>query len=198
VFIKLWLDVQHSAFYHCFALWLIETDVFQLPQLHKHFNVVCHTMPPQLPLIAISADFLELVDKDYPLNQATAYGLIKGANNVTQYFDKEGNVWRSEIIPKNFRSTFLTRLLAKTFYNPKLDVDRIWTRTRDYNLKELKECICFCIDKDDDILTQFVEADTLKARLRGCNNFKEIVEVLSKYVYNPDEEKIYEEFPSAD
>jgi hypothetical protein len=23
-------------------LWLIETDVFQLPQLHKHFNVVCH------------------------------------------------------------------------------------------------------------------------------------------------------------
>jgi hypothetical protein len=25
-------------------LWLIEPDVFQLPQLHKHFNVTCHSM----------------------------------------------------------------------------------------------------------------------------------------------------------
>jgi hypothetical protein len=44
VFIKLWLDVGHSALNHYFALWLIETDVFQLPQLHKHLIVSCDFM----------------------------------------------------------------------------------------------------------------------------------------------------------
>ena len=29
-------------------LWLIETDFFQLPQLHKHFNVSCHLTTPYL------------------------------------------------------------------------------------------------------------------------------------------------------
>ena len=28
-------------------LWLIETDVFQMPQLHKHLNVACNAMTPQ-------------------------------------------------------------------------------------------------------------------------------------------------------
>jgi hypothetical protein len=44
VFIKLWLEV--GAFDFLFAillLWLVETDVFQLPQLHKHLNVSRHS-----------------------------------------------------------------------------------------------------------------------------------------------------------
>jgi hypothetical protein len=45
VFIKLWLDVGHSALNHYFALWLIEADVFQLPQLHKHLIVICNQFP---------------------------------------------------------------------------------------------------------------------------------------------------------
>ena len=41
VFIKLWLDDKHiRLLFAILLLWLIETDVFQLPQLHKHFNVV--------------------------------------------------------------------------------------------------------------------------------------------------------------
>jgi len=161
-------------------------------------NVVCHTMTPPLPLIAITGDFIELVDKDYPFNQATAYGLIKGVNDVTKYFDNGGNVWSSKIIPQNFKFTLLTRLLAKTFYNPKIKVDRIWTRTQDYNIEELKESIRFCIGKDNDILTQFVEAENLKSKLQECCNFQDIVDMLFNYIYNPDEEKIYEEFPSGD
>ncbi|HEX8356035.1 MAG TPA: hypothetical protein VF610_01420, partial [Segetibacter sp.] len=38
VFIKLWPDIDHSTINHYFAVWLIGTDVFQMPQLHKHFN----------------------------------------------------------------------------------------------------------------------------------------------------------------
>jgi hypothetical protein len=33
------LDIKHSTINRFLLLWLIETDVFQLPQLHKHFNV---------------------------------------------------------------------------------------------------------------------------------------------------------------
>jgi hypothetical protein len=39
VFIKLRLDVKHSTINRYFALWLIETDVFQMPQLHKYLIV---------------------------------------------------------------------------------------------------------------------------------------------------------------
>ncbi len=42
MFIKLWLDVKLSTLIAILLLWLIETDVFQLPQLHKHFNVSRH------------------------------------------------------------------------------------------------------------------------------------------------------------
>ena len=40
VFIKLWLDVKHSAINRYFASVVNWTWRFQLPQLHKHFNVV--------------------------------------------------------------------------------------------------------------------------------------------------------------
>jgi hypothetical protein len=53
VFIKLWLDVKLSAIIVIFLLWLIEPDVFQLPQLHKHFNVMCHFMRTLLLLFFI-------------------------------------------------------------------------------------------------------------------------------------------------
>jgi hypothetical protein len=38
MFMKLWLEVKHSTINHYFAFGLIETDVFQMPQLHKHFR----------------------------------------------------------------------------------------------------------------------------------------------------------------
>jgi hypothetical protein len=46
VFIKLWLDVKHSAINHYFAF-VFETDVFQIPQLHKHFYVSGNVTPVQ-------------------------------------------------------------------------------------------------------------------------------------------------------
>jgi hypothetical protein len=39
VFIKLWLDVKHSTLNRYFAFAVNWSSVFQLPQLHKHFNV---------------------------------------------------------------------------------------------------------------------------------------------------------------
>ncbi len=39
VFIKLWLDVTHSTINHYFASVVNWTDVFQLPQLHKHLTL---------------------------------------------------------------------------------------------------------------------------------------------------------------
>jgi hypothetical protein len=42
VFIKLWLDIKHSTINRYFAFVVNDTDVFQLPQLHKHFNVSRH------------------------------------------------------------------------------------------------------------------------------------------------------------
>lgn len=125
-------------------------------------------MTPPLPLIAINNGYLQLVDKDYPFNQTNALGLIRKVVDNTSYFDRNGKCWNSEIIAKDFRPTMLTRLLAYTFYNPKLVVERIWTQGGSYVLNELKQQVHYCIDKDNDILTQFLESGHLKAKLEGC------------------------------
>jgi hypothetical protein len=40
VFIKLWLEVNLQLKITILLLWLIEPEVFQMPQLHKHFYVM--------------------------------------------------------------------------------------------------------------------------------------------------------------
>ncbi len=52
MFIKLWPDIGLSALNHYLLLWSIESDAFQLPQLHKHFNFSYHRkliLQPNIP-----------------------------------------------------------------------------------------------------------------------------------------------------
>ena len=42
VFIKLWLDIEPFGFKSLFAFVVNWPEVFQMPQLHKHFNVMCY------------------------------------------------------------------------------------------------------------------------------------------------------------
>jgi hypothetical protein len=152
-------------------------------------------MIPSLPLISIYKDFPNIIDANYPLNKSTLLGVLKKSSDKTLYFDKEGKVWSSTILSEGYKPTLIDKLLAYTFYNPLLDIKRSWVQLRDYDLQELKERICYCIDKDDDILTQFIEGDMLKLIISNCTDFNSIVKTLLKYVFNPDEEQIFKEFP---
>ena len=73
-------------------------------------------------------------------------------------------------------------------------INLIWKKHETYKLTELKDKIKKCIDLDDDILTQFVEADFFKYNIEKASNFSEIVEALNKYRFEVEnEENIFKE-----
>ena len=155
-------------------------------------------MAPPFPLIVITGKHLDIVKEEHLLKQASLLWLSKGTVSETLYFDGFSKLWKSRIKPETFKPTLLKRLLAETFYNPVLQIDRVWTQADTYTIDKLKELIIQCINEDDDILTQFIEADNLKARIQDCQDFFDIIGVLTRYVFDPDEERIYEEFPPED
>ena len=157
-------------------------------------------MIPTLPLIAITSKHacLDLITKDSPLHQTNAFSLFKADEKNICYYDGNGKVWKSQITPLAYKPTLFKKLLACTFYNPVLSVKRTWDQVNAYPLPELKDQIVRCIDKDDDILTQWIGADELKKELLTCNDFSAIVKMLSDYVFYPDMSKIDGYYPYED
>ena len=156
-------------------------------------------MSPPLPLIAIASKnaSLLLITGDFPLHQASALYLFKSDEN-TCYYDGDGKVWKSRIIPLSYKPTLFKKLLAYTFYNPLLAVTRTWDQVSTYSLTELKGQISKCIDRDDDLMTQWIGPDELKELLLICDDFSAIVKMLSDYVFYPDMSRIDGYYPDED
>ena len=72
----------------------------------------------------------------------------------------------------------LSKLLANTVYNPRLTVRYEYVSRGPYDLSELRQAVSDAIDNDDDILTQFHEADELNQRLALAQSFDDVVAVL--------------------
>jgi hypothetical protein len=95
-------------------LWLIETDVFQLPQLHKHFNVSCHwlyTVPFQNMIKKI--DVTSAKAFDYLQEQLDLSGKTL-ANQLMAKSLTEGKVFA--YVPENTRSELLYRFETGGIY----------------------------------------------------------------------------------
>jgi len=72
----------------------------------------------------------------------------------------------------------LSKLLAATIYNPRLTVRYEYRSLGRYELAELKRALLTAIDRDDDVLTQFHEAEDLKRRVEAAASFDDVAEVL--------------------
>lgn len=147
-------------------------------------------MDPKYPLISIYNDALELIPDSSILTKATVWAVLNGNTNSVA-FDNNGRSWTYQLIAENVKDNFLTRLLANTVYNPSVEVQPRWIVKENYELSKLKSEINGCVDKDDDILTQFVEADTIKQAIIGSKTFEQIYDVLNQYVFDVDEEELW-------
>jgi hypothetical protein len=94
------------------------------------------------------------------------------------FFHRDGHCYRVASAVPVQRLTPLSKVLANTFYNPKLTVRYDYRSTGPYELLELCQALINAIDKDDDILTQFHEGDELKRRLKLARSFEDVVDVL--------------------
>ncbi len=68
-------------------------------------------------------------------------------------------------------------MLVNTIYNPKINVTVLWGEPKTYVLEELKTAYIKAVEKDDDILTQFVEAKELKNKISDAQSFGELIEI---------------------
>lgn len=150
---------------------------------------------PAFPLICITKDKgLDLVPSEIYFSKVATSALVDTrVFQDTFLFDKNGNVWTYQQVSDKFKNSFLTNFLAKTFYNPLLDAKVIWTNVGTYQIEELQNKLKSCVDKDDDIITQFEEADVIKSSLDQATTFADILKVLNKYVFDVNEEELWKE-----
>jgi hypothetical protein len=150
---------------------------------------------PTFPLIAISKDdSVNLVPEEKYFSKVATSALINPiVFQDTILFDSDNNKWTYKQTSEEFKNTFLTRILAKTFYNPLLDAKVVWTKADTYQIAELKEKLKICVDKDDDIITQFEEPDVIKSAISNAATFAEILKVLNKYIFAVNEGELAQE-----
>ncbi len=155
---------------------------------------------PIFPLICISdGGGLDLIPDEKWLSRVSTLALIDPAYyNSFFCFDKDNQKWSYRQVADSFKNTWLTRVLAKTFYNPSHNARVIWELNGPYEINELKNQLNNCVDKDDDIITQFEEADIIKSAINTCSSFDEIIQVLNKYVFAVDEKELWKEQDERD
>ena len=144
-------------------------------------------MKPNFPVILIYNNALDLISGNENLKRGSLLGILNGNSNSIA-FDNEGKVWELKLGSDKIKDNFITRFIANTIYNPKIDVIPKWNILREYELSELKSLLKKFVEKDEDIFTQFVEAEILKQYIFEAKTFEDVYRILLKKVFEFDEE----------
>ncbi|GAA4035574.1 hypothetical protein GCM10022409_20350 [Hymenobacter glaciei] len=150
---------------------------------------------PLFPLISIGNDgVIDIIPSAEGLSKASTRVLLNTAYpNTVELFDRNNGKWKYRQVSAELKNNWLTKILAITVHNPILCAEVIWTFNSNYRLPELKEKIRECVDKDDDIITQFEGADIIKAAIGKAINFNEVMDVLNKYLFEVEPEQLWQE-----
>ena len=133
--------------------------------------------------------YLELHDDGYvelheglpTLVTATLLALLRGYWLRSRIYGEGGEMWRVMPAPTAIpRPSLLLRLLVNTVYNPIRSVPVVCERAGDYGLSELKARITSYVARDDDILTQFMEASEIQSELGRAETFRDIVALVKR------------------
>ena len=118
--------------------------------------------------------------RELPEERATsAHGFHKPWWRGVKLYHRNGYVYEVESAKSEEPLAPMSKLLAATIYNPTFSVQYAYRSTGFYKLDDLKAALTAAIDKDDDILTQFHEADELREMVAKATSFDDLVEVLT-------------------
>ena len=106
----------------------------------------------------------------------SAYGFHKPWWNGVTFFHRDGT--RYEMLTATPTKWMPPKFLALTIYNPSILVQYDYRSVGPYEVDDLKQALADAIDRDDDILTQFHEADELKELLANARTFDGVLKVL--------------------
>ena len=106
----------------------------------------------------------------------SAYGFHKPWWKGVSFFHRDGT--RYEVLTATPTRWMPPKFLALTIYNPSIVVQYDYRSVGQYEVDDLKQALADAIDRDDDILTQFHEADELKELLANAMTFDGVLKVL--------------------
>jgi|SRR5690606_7327226 len=148
---------------------------------------------PLFPLIDIyESYYVDLVPAEINLSEAVATEILT-EDNHSELYDAQGNVWHYRLVSKEIKNTFISRLFAYFVNDSKHNAMPVWTRVREYHIEDLKDVLKDCVDKDEDLLTQYEEAEVIKKDISIAFSFDDLVAVLNKYVFDVNEEALLTE-----
>jgi hypothetical protein len=147
-------------------------------------------MEPGFPLILLQQNskdaYCYMVEEPQDLAYCTLSGYYALQQEPELFFDARGVKYQRELLLTRKFGKW-QKLLSYVYWG-RIPVETTWHRLGSYSLAELKSKIDVCIQADDDILTQFIEADHLRRLLREARHFADIYMVLCGAIYNIDDD----------
>jgi hypothetical protein len=113
--------------------------------------------------------------------------MVTGLLSKLRVYDGYGRVTRIREAKPPFEFGALGRFLARTVYNPRLDVRLEYDQSGTYELTDLKAQVLAAIALDDDIITQFHDAATISGWVGEAASFQEVVAALRRAQQEGDE-----------
>jgi hypothetical protein len=119
--------------------------------------------------------FIDLSESAEIGNRVSRLTLVSKWDSQCIVYDSAGTAWGFRFQSQRTNYTMFDRLLAE-IYNPVREVPVIWSVHHEYSIPEIQEAYLDALAHDDDILTQFVEAEELERRIRRCQDFQDLTE----------------------
>jgi hypothetical protein len=110
----------------------------------------------------------------------TGYAVARGFWDELELYDAGGRLWRVDRVELPHGASGWRRLLARTVWNPRTTARISYGEPAPYEVPALKETLRRALAADDDVLTQFHEADEIEAWLEQAASFGEVVEALER------------------
>ncbi|MBI3099450.1 MAG: hypothetical protein HYY93_14665 [Planctomycetes bacterium] len=104
-------------------------------------------------------------------------------------YDAEGRSWPPRYSRLEHGFSWLTRLAAKTVYDPLVEVGISWTLVGSYELGALQDAFIDAVKHDNDILTQWRDEDKIVARIERSLTYDDLISVWEWIQACPDDEE---------
>jgi hypothetical protein len=136
-------------------------------------------MSAEVSVIFVGEDGWTDTARDLPEQRATsAHGFHKPWWKGVKLYHRNGYRYEVEKATPEKELPALSKLMAATIHNPTVNVLYEYTSTGFYKIDELKQALRAAVEKDDDVLTQFHDAEELISRIDAAKDFGDLVDML--------------------
>ena len=113
-------------------------------------------------------------------HETTPYAVARGFWDGLELYDASGRLWRVDGVELPAGTSSWRRLLARTVWNPRTTARIAYREPESYELPALKHALRRTLGVDDDVLTQFHEAEEIEAWLERASSFDDVVAALER------------------